>query len=396
MGAVKLNRRTIDRLTVERGNRVFWDSELPGFGIRVHSTGHKVYVAQARIPGGLPKRGVIGRYVEISTEDARRKAAEMIDRIRRGLDPAPPPEPPEPTVADLAERYMTAHVEVNCRPGTVSQYRTLLDLHILPELGGLRLSEVNRSHASALHYRLRDNPNRANQAVGLLSRMFNLAVAWGMTPARPNPCRSVKRYRERDCERFLTEEEYARLGRVLSEAEPEGGLMASAVAAVRLLLLTGCRRTEVLRLRWDDIDRAAGELRIRESKTGPRRVPLTAPVERVLARIPRIEGNPWVIAGGRRGEPLKDINSYWHRLRERAGLKDLRLHDCRHSFASQALAIGEGLPTIARLLGHKTVMTTYRYAHLAEDSEKASVARVGDSIGSDLLSAGPGGDELAA
>ena len=396
MGAVKLNRRTIDRLTVERGNRVFWDSELPGFGIRVHSTGHKVYVAQARIPGGLPKRGVIGRYVEISTEDARRKAAEMIDRIRRGLDPAPPPEPPEPTVADLAERYMTAHVEVNCRPGTVSQYRTLLDLHILPELGGLRLSEVNRSHASALHYRLRDNPNRANQAVGLFSRMFKLAMAWGMTPARPNPCRSVKRYRERDCERFLTEEEYARLGRVLSEAEPEGGLMASAVAAVRLLLLTGCRRTEVLRLRWDDIDRAAGELRIRESKTGPRRVPLTAPVERVLARIPRIEGNPWVIAGGRRGEPLKDINSYWHRLRERAGLKDLRLHDCRHSFASQALAIGEGLPTIARLLGHKTVMTTYRYAHLAEDSEKASVARVGDSIGSDLLSAGPGGDELAA
>ena len=362
----------------------------------MHSTGHKVYVAQARVPGGLPKRGVIGRYVEISAEDARRKAAETIDRIRRGLDPVPPPAPPEPTVADLAGRYMTAHVEVNCRPGTVRQYRTLLDLHILPELGALRLSEVNRSHASALHYRLRDNPNRANQVVGMVSRMFKLAMAWGMTPARPNPCRSVKRYRERECERFLTEEEYARLGRVLSEAEPEGGLMASAVAAVRLLLLTGCRRNEILRLRWDDVDRAAGELRIRESKIGPRRVPLTAPVERVLARIPRVEDNPWVIAGGRRGEPLKDINSYWHRLRERAGLKDLRLHDCRHSFASQALAIGEGLPTIARLLGHKTVMTTYRYAHLAEDSEKASVARVGDSIGNDLLSAGPGGDGLAA
>ena len=221
MGTIKLNRRTIDGLTVERGNRVFWDSELPGFGIRVHSTGHKVYVAQARIPGGLPKRGVIGRYAEITIEDARRKAAETIDRIRRGLDPVPPPAPPEPTVADLARRYMTAHVEVNCRPGTVEQYRSLLDLHILPELGGLRLSEVNRSHASALHYRLRDKPNRANQAVGLLSRMFKLAMAWGMTPARPNPCRSVKRYRERDCERFLTDEEYARLGRVLSEAGSE-------------------------------------------------------------------------------------------------------------------------------------------------------------------------------
>ncbi len=396
MGAVKLNRRTIDRLTVERGNRVFWDSELPGFGIRVHSTGHKVYVAQARVPGGLPKRGVIGRDAEISTRDARRKAAEMIDRIRRGLDPEPPPAPPEPTVTDLAGHYMTAHVEVNCRPGTVEQYRSLLDLHILPELGGLKLSEVNRSHASALHYGLRNKPNRANHAVGLLSRMFNLAIAWGMTPARPNPCRSVKRYKQPECERFLNEEEYARLGRVLSEAGSEGGPMASAAAAVRLLLLTGCRRTEILRLRWDDIDRAAGELRIRESKTGPRRVPLTAPVARVLAGIPRVEGNPWVIAGPRRGEPLKSINSYWYRLRERAGLDDLRLHDCRHSYASQALALGEGLPTIARLLGHNTVMTTYRYAHLAEDSEKASVARVGDSIGNDLLSAGPGGDGLAA
>ena len=117
--------------------------------------------------------------------------------------------------------------------------------------------------------------------------------------------------------------------------------------------------------------------------------------------LARIEGNPWVIAVGRRGEPLKGINPYWYRLRERAGLEDLRLHDCRHSFASQALVIGEGLPTIARLLGHKTVMTTYRYAHLAEDSEKASVARVGDSIGNDLLSGDDGvatldGDDLLA
>lgn len=396
MGAVKLNRRTIDRLVVERGNRVFWDSGLPGFGIRVHASGHKVYVAQARIPGGLPKRGVIGRYAEITIEDARRKAVEMIDRIRRGLDPAPPAEPPEPTVADLAEHYMTAHAEVNCRPKTVEQYRCLLDVHILPELGALKLSEVNRSHASALHYRMRDTPYRANQAVGMVSRMFKLATVWGMTPARPDPCRSVKRYRERECERFLSEQEYARLGRVLSEAESEGGPMASAVAAVRLLLLTGCRRNEILRLRWDDVDRTAGELRIRESKTGPRRVPLTAPVERVLARIARIEGNPWVIAGARRGEPLKNINAHWFRLRERAGLEELRLHDCRHSFASEALALGEGLPTIARLLGHKTVMTTYRYAHLAEDSEKASVARVGDSIGNDLLSDEPANDEQAA
>ena len=172
--------------------------------------------------------------------------------------------------------------------------------------------------------------------------------------------------------------------------------MAAAVAAIRLLLLTGCRRNEILTLRWDDLDRTAGELRLRDTKTGPRRVPLTPAVDRVLARIPRIEGNPWVIAGEKPGGRLGGIDRLWYRLRARAGLDDVRLHDCRHSFASQALALGEGLPLIARLLGHKTVMTTVKYAHLARDTEKASAAKVGDSIGNDLLSLEPEDDEAEA
>ena len=386
MGTVKLSKRTIDRLTVERASAVFWDSELPGFGIRVHATGRKLFVAQARTPGGLPKRATVGRYEDMDAEDARLKAAGMIDRIRRGRDPVPP-APEAPTVADLAARFMAAHVEVNCKPGTVESYENLLRLHILPSLGDLRLSDVDRSHVSALHHGLRATPSRANQSVGIFSKMFKLAVAWGMTPARPNPCRSVKRYKERSRERFLSEDEYARLGRVLFEAEAEGPLMASAVAAVRLLLLTGCRRNEILTLKWDDIDRTAGELRLSDSKSGPRRVPLTPAVERVLARIPRAEGNPWVIAGEKRGDRLRRFYPLWKRLRARAGLDGLRLHDCRHSFASQALAIGESLSAISRLLGHKTVMTTVRYAHLARDTERASAAKVGDSIGSDLMSA---------
>ncbi len=203
-------------------------------------------------------------------------------------------------------------------------------------LGGLRLSEVDRSHVSALHYKLRDKPVQANGAVGVVSRMFRLAVAWGMTTTRPNPCRSVTRYKVRSCERFLTEEEYARLGRVLLEAESEGPRMASAVAAIRLLLLTGRRRNEILTLRWEDIDRAAGELRLRDSKSGPRRVPLTPAVERVLARIARIEGNPWVIVGQERGERLRQIDTFWTTLRARAGLEDVRLHDLRHSCASRS------------------------------------------------------------
>jgi len=344
---------------------------MAGFGVRVHASGRKVYVAQARIPRGLPKRIVIGPHGEVATEDARREAARIIDRIRQGEVPASLPAR-APTVADLARRFMNSHVEVNNRPATIEVYGLLLDRCILPELGKLPLSSVKRSHAAKLHYKYRNTPSQANQIVGILGQMFGLAITWGMTPTRPNPCRSVRRYKVRGRERFLTEDEYARLGRVLFDAETEGPHMASAVAALRLLLLTGCRKMEIVTLRWDDVDRTASELRLREAKTGPRTVPLTPAAERVLARIPRIEGNPWTIAGQDPGCHLKGLEEVWTRLRARAGLDGVRIHDLRHSFASTAMAAGESLTTVARLLGHSSVMTTARYTHLPLDAEKAS------------------------
>ncbi len=383
--AVKLSKRVVDALAVEKGDAVFWDRELPGFGVRVYATGRKNYVVQTRGPASGPRRASIGRHGDISADAARREAAVVIDRIKRGEDPHPPEPAPEPTVADLAERYMRAHVEVNCRPNTVEVFRRVVDLYIVPELGELALSAVERSHVSALHHKLRDKPYQANQTVSVLAKMFKLAEAWGMTPPRRNPCRSVRRYKERRRERFLTPEEYRRLGEVLEEAEADGSVLASGIAAIRLLLLTGCRKNEIVTLRWDDVDRTAGELRIADAKTGARRVPLTPAVEAVLAGIPRLKDNPWVIAGQNPEDHLKNLDGIWLRLRARAGLEDVRIHDCRHSYASRALALGEGLPMIGKLLGHHKVTTTARYAHLARDTEKASAVKVGGSIGADVL-----------
>ena len=174
-----------------------------------------------------------------------------IDGIRQGEVPASLPAR-APTVADLARRFMNSHVEVNNRPATIEVYGLLLDRYILPELGKLPLSSVKRSHAAKLHHKYWNTPSQANHIVGILGQMFGLAITWGMTPTRPNPCRSVRRYKVRGRERFLTEDEYARLGRVLFDAETEGPHMASAVAALRLLLLTGCRKMEIVTLRWDD------------------------------------------------------------------------------------------------------------------------------------------------
>ncbi len=381
---LRITKRTVDSLAVEDKDAVFWDHDLPGFGVRVYTTGRKVYVVQSRGLNGL-KRVTIGRHGDIAAERARKEAAVIIDRIKRGEDPVPAPPKAELTVAGLAERYMRAHVAVHCKPSTAGIYWGVLDNHILPELGGLPVGAVGREHAAALHYRLRGTPRAANVAIKILSKMFRLAEAWDLVPAGRNPCRSVRHYKERERERFLTAEEVHLLGRVLDAAEGNGSAWAPAVVAIRLLMLTGCRKSEILTLRWDDVDRTAGELRLRDAKTGARMVPLTPTALEVLADIPRVPGNPWVFVGQKPGTRLSSIDQHWQRLRVRAGLDDVRIHDLRHTYASRALALGESLTMIGKLLGHSKVGTTARYAHLARDTEKASAAKVAGSISADIM-----------
>ena len=177
---------------------------------------------------------------------------------------------------------------------------------------------------------------------------------------------------------------------MLGELEAEGKVSASAVAAFRLLMLTGCRRNEILTLQWEDVDLDAGELRLRDAKTGPRAVALSPAARKVLAALPRLPDNPWVITGARPGSHFSNLNGRWLVVRARAGLEDVRIHDLRHSFASRALALGESLTMIGKLLGHRKVQTTARYAHLARESVKMSAARVAESIVADMEGVDPG------
>ena len=380
-----ISKRAVHALPADGSDALYWDRDLPGFGVRVYPSGRKSYVVQCRGPNGS-QRVTIGRHGKITADEARKQAAAIIDRIKRGEDPVPAPARPEPTVVDLAERFMRAHVEVNCKPATATFYSLALDNHILPALGAMAVRAVEPANVSPLHYALRTRPVTANRVIDILSKMLSLAEAWDLRPAGSNPCRTVRRYKERKRERFLSPDETRRLGEVLDRAEAEGGASVYAVAAIRLLMLTGCRRNEVLSLRWDDVDRTAGELRIRDGKTGPRSVPLTPTVREVLAAIPRVPGNPWLIVSSRPGvQRLSTIREHWYRLRSQAGLDDVRIHDFRHSYASRALALGVSLTMIGRLLGHTKVSTTARYAHLARETERASAARVGGSIGAHVL-----------
>ena len=321
----------------------------------------------------------------MSADEARKRAAIVIDRIKRGEDLMLKPPEAAPTVSRLAERFMRVHVSVHCKPDTARAYRSVLDNHTLPALGAMVVDQVGRAEVSELHHQLRETPIVANMVVGVLSKMFSLAEAWGLVPPGRNPCRAVRRYRTRECERFLTPAEFRRLGRALTDVEAEGKMWPPAIAAIRLLTLTGGRRSEILDLRWDDVDRTSGESRLRDAKAGPRMVPLTARALSVLDGMEWIEGNPWVTPAKKGGGRLLNLHHYWQAVRARARLDDVRIHDLRHSYASMALALGESLYMIGKLLGHSTVSTTARYAHLMSEAEKAAAARVGESIGAYIV-----------
>ena len=384
-----ISRRTIEALPIGDREAVYWDHELSGFGVRVYPSGVKVYVVQTR-SGGKSRRVTIGRHGVLSAEQARRKAAQFIASIKAGEEPtrAGSSANAGPTMAEVAERYMKEHVAVRCKPSTAQGCRYTLDKYLLPVFGTRPLDTIGREEVSALQYRLHKTPTMANRVVDMLSRLFNMAEAWGHAPQGGNPCRFVQKYKERSCERFLAEEEFRRLGRVLDEVEAERKVSASAVAAIRLLMLTGCRLGEIVTLRWEDVDLEAGELGLRDAKTGARQVALSPAAVRVLSTIPRVADNSWVIAGRKPGTRLGNLNASWLVVRARAGLKDVRLHDLRHSFASRALALGESLTMIGKLLGHRKVQTTARYAHLAQDSVKASAARVAESLRADMATSG--------
>ncbi len=381
-----LSNRAVAKLTVEK-DTVFWDRDLTGFGVRVYPTGGKVYVAQARGPGG-PRRVTVGRYGVIHADEARKRAAHIIARIKAGEEAVPEPIKPAcgPTVAELAKRYLAEYVYVRCKPRTVKTVRSVVCRHIVPALGKLPLASVERKHVAELHQRLSATPAAANQAVRALSAMYKLAESWELVPdGLSNPCRAISEYPGRRRERFLTEAELDRLGSALDEAETKGGASASAVAAIRLLILTGCRKSEILNLRWEDVALDQAELRLADSKTGARVVSISEPAVKLLAGLPRLPGDPWVIPGRKPGTHLRKLDDAWQSVRSRAGLHDVRLHDLRHSFASRALALGEGLTVIGKLLGHARIETTSRYAHLARDSVRESAERVAASIAEDLL-----------
>lgn len=379
---VRLTNRSLEAASPSAKRQILWDTTLAGFGLKVEPSGRKVFILQYRLPGRTTRRFRIGAYGDLTLEQARRIAGQLRADIAQRIDPASQRSAMRtaPTMADLADRYLREHAEVKKKPSSCATDRHIWRAHVLPRLRNLRVSEVTRNDLAQLHFAMRATPYQANRTLAVLSKAFALADRWGWCTPGINPARGIDRFREHRRDRLLRSEELERLGQALCAAESADTTSAWAVAAIRLLLLTGCRKSEILGLRWFEVDLERRVLRLSDSKTGQRLVPLSEPAARILRDLPRVEDNPYVVVGLSPGKSLNGLHRIWARIRRDAQLGDLRLHDLRHHFASLGAAAGLSLPTLGAILGHRTPATTARYIHWQNESLLAAVNLVGGKI----------------
>ena len=275
------------------------------------------------------------------------------------------------TMAEAAFR----HYARVWKPGTLAVNRSYLANQILPAFRGCPIAEITRADVQCWFASLHATPAAADRSLPILSAILRHAEIHGQRPEATNPCVGIRRYRRRGRERFLTLDEYRRLGAALAAREAAAPLPA---AAVRLLLLTGCRQGEIRALHWKDY--RAGHLFLRDGKTGPRTVWLSSPARLVLDGLPRT--GRWILPASNGGGPMTTdaLYGFWRRLCTAADLPGLRLHDLRHSYASFALRRGETVLSIGRLLGHRDPATTLKYIHFADAMAREAVETVGTAL----------------
>lgn len=377
----KITKRLIDAVEASNADQFIWDEDLPGYGLKVTPRGRKVFVLQYR-SGRRSRRMTLGTYGAITAEQARGLAQANLRAVARGEDPMADRDVKrtEKSMGELLDAFLSDHADVKLKRRSSEEYRRLVDKLVPASLRRKPITEIGRADISRLHNTMAKTPYQANRLLAVLRKFFNTCERDGYRPDYSNPTLHIQPFKEEKRERFLKPAEIAHLGEVLGEIEREAGHNPFTIAAIRLLLLTGARLGEVLGMKWEWIDWEGSCVRLPDSKTGAKTIYLNAPALQVLANLPRLEGNPYVICGLKNGERLVNLQKPWRAIRKRAGLDDVRIHDLRHSFASTAVASGMSLPMIGKLLGHSQPQTTARYAHLADDPMKQAANAVGQKM----------------
>ncbi len=369
MARIRLTQRRVDGLRPRKSVYDVRDRDLRGFGVRVAPSGAKSWFVHVQRDGRRVWR-TIGKAGEIDLRDARARARAMLAAARRGEEEAPAPTASPPFEA-VAEAAFESRARL-WKPRTLRVNRNYYKNHILPAFAGRPIAGIDGPEVRRWFASLAGAPASADRSLPVLSVVMRHAETLGHRPEETNPCRGVRRHRRQGRERFLSAAEFARLGAALDRRAAD---RPAEAAILRLLLLTGCRKGEILTLKWSDY--REGRLFLRDGKTGPRTVWLCAAAREVLDRLPR--KSAWAFPAPRAGGPLsaQRLDAVWLPLRAEAGLRDVRLHDLRHSYASMALARGETVLAIGRLLGHADPATTLKYIHLADPAVREAANAVG-------------------
>ena len=363
MAAIRLTQRRVDTLRPRKTVRNVRDAELKGYGVRIMPSGTKRYFIHSQHRGHRVWK-IVGDAAVMTEAEARARARSMLAALRddRDIEADMPGDVPFETVA---EEVLTRYGR-RWKPRTLAANRRYLRDQLLPFFAGRPIAEIDREEVQRWFRSLHATPAAANRSAPVLSVIMQQAEAWGYRPDGGNPCKGIRRYRQKRSERFLSPEEYRRLGMALDRHQAR---QPFRVAALRLLLLTGCRKSEIIGLEWRFY--RDGRLYLADSKTGPRTVWLCGAAREVLDGLPRSSRFVFPIGGW--SAPWGWLDGFWMQLRAEAGLEDVRLHDTRHSFASMALSSGETIRTVGRLLGHVNAATTLKYAHLSDATVRETV-----------------------
>ena len=385
---VKLTKRSVDALRERVKPFIAFDSDVKGFGCRVMPSGAKTFVLEYRPGSGgrqvHKKRLALGRYGAMTVEQGRAAALTALARARLGSDPQAEKSSRRASlsVSGLIDAFVAGHVTAKCKAKTAKSYTAGLE-RLRASHGSLKAEALTRAQVASMHTAASAAPFAANRFLAVVSKMFAWAEDRGLIPeGHVNPATRIKHYREPRHERYLSSEELARLGDALAEAEEprRRSIDPYAVAAIRLLILTGARLGEVLTAKWSEVDFERGVIFLADSKTGKKPIYLSAAALLILSTLPRIVGNPFVIPGDLAGAPRADLNRPWQAIKKAAGLDGVRIHDLRHSFASAGAGASLGLPIIGKLLGHSQAATTHRYAYLDADPMQRAVETIGAKI----------------
>lgn len=366
---------------------IVWDSEVPGFAAKVTPSGARTYFVYYRTASGQQRRPKIGNHGALTVDEARNIARQWMAGSAAGSDISAERQISRAAgnVSELAERYLREYAEQHKKPRSVQTDRANIENHVLPILGGMSVSDVTRQDIDRLKVAVREGKTArelkakprgrriirggqgiANRVVALVSKMFSCAREWGMRD--DNPASGIRKYREHRKDRFLDGAEVGRLLEQLDLAEQTNVLAATAIAAIRVLLFTGMRYSEVMQLRWGDVDSVQSCFRLSDSKTGARTIPYSPQVNAALGALTRGSDGDLLFEGKKKGSALS-LRRPWHKIREAAEIDDsATLHTLRHTFASWSVMDGLSLAQVGAMLGHKSAQTTLRYADHAVDA----------------------------